>query len=577
VSRLALTLVLGLAVLASGVAAALGAPGDRDTSFGTGGLRVLDFGGEDGATDVVVQPDGKIVMASFGGDTAAFRITRLNADGSPDAGFGAGGTATPDFGALGGEYATAVALVPDGKVVVVGYVDNGVGAGFDVAVLRLLANGQPDASFDGDGRLTIDLGESETASALAVAPDGGIVVGGTSTNGMLVMRLTATGAFDPGFNNGAPVQFNPVPQSLFVFGGGMVRLPDGSVVLATTILTGDASADVALTRLTPAGAVDPGFSGGGVALHDLGGNDFAGRIARQPDGKLVMAARTGPGGLFSVARFTADGAIDAGFGNGGRVGVDAGGTPPADVLVQANGKLVVIGYNDGARAHVMRVQPGGTLDSTFNGNGQLSNVFGGSEDLGRAGALQQNGGILIAGQTNANAVVARLQGDGSPGGPAALPGGGPGGGGPGGGGGGGGGPTVPRCSGKRATIVGTNRSERLKGTRRADVIVALGGNDKIAGGRGNDVICAGDGNDSIDGGDGSDRLYGQNGKDKLGGAGGNDSLSGGGGNDQLGGGGGKDSLTGGDGKDKLSGGGGRDKCAGGGGRDSASCERAQGL
>jgi uncharacterized delta-60 repeat protein len=577
-TRAALTSLLALALFASGLAVALAAPGDPDPGFGTSGKRVLDYGGEDSATDVVVQPDGKVLTASYGGDPSAFQITRLDPDGSPDAGFGAGGTATPDFGALGGEYATAMALGPDGKVVVVGLVDNGVGAGFDVAVLRLLANGQPDASFDGDGMLIVNLGESETADAVAVKPDGGIVVGGTSTGGLLVMSLTATGANDPGFNNGTPLQFNPVPQSLFVFGGGMVRLPDGSLVLATTIQTGEGSAEVALARLTPTGSLDPGFAGDGVALHDLGGDDFAGRIALQPDGKLVMAARTGAGGLFSVARFTSDGAIDAGFGNGGRVGVDVGGTPPADVLVQANGKLLAIGYNDGGRATVMRVQPGGTLDSTFSGDGQMTDVFGGSEDSGRAGALQQNGGILIAGQTNANAVVARLQGDGSAGGPAPLPGGGPGGGGPGGGPGGGGLPQVgvPLCGGKRATIVGTARSDRLKGTRRADVIVALGGNDRVAGGSGSDLICAGEGNDKVDGGAGNDRLFGQAGRDALGGAGGSDLLDGGPGNDALGGGPGSDRLLGQAGRDRLTGGPGKgDRCAGNAGRDTASCERGR--
>jgi uncharacterized delta-60 repeat protein len=391
---------------------------------------------------------------------------------------------------------------------------------------------------------------------------------------MLVTSLTATGAPDPGFNNGAPLVFNPVPQSLFVFGGGMVRLPDGSIVLATTIQTGEESADVALARLTPAGSLDSGFSDDGVALHDLGGNDFAGKLALQPDGKLVMAARTGPAGLLSVARFTSDGGIDSGFGNGGRVGIDVGGTPPADVVVQANGKLLAIGYNDGGRATVMRVQPGGTLDSTFSGNGQVSDVFGGTEDLGRAGALQANGGILIAGQTNLNAAVARLQGDGQAGGPVGLPGGG----GPGGGPGGGSQSTkgVPRCGGKRATIVGTARKDKLRGTRGADVIVALGGADTVAGGGGKDLICGGDGDDRLDGGTGNDLLFGQSGKDRLGGAAGNDRLQGGPGNDALGGGPGKDKLLGESGRDQLSGGPGKgDRCAGNAGRDTLSCERGR--
>ena len=351
-------------------------------------------------------------------------------------------------------------------------------------------------------------------------------------------------------------------------------LGDGSIVLATTIQTGEESADVALARLTPAGSLDSGFSDDGGALHDLGGNDFAGKLALQPDGKLVMAARTGPAGLLSVARFTSDGGIDSGFGNGGRVGVDVGGTPPGDVVVQANGKLLVIGYNDGGRATVMRVQPGGTLDSTFSGNGQVSDVFGGIEDLGRAGALQANGGILIAGQTNLNAVVARLQGDGQAGGPVGLPGGG----GPGGGPGGGSQSTkgVPRCGGKRATIVGTARKDKLRGTRGADVIVALGGADTVAGGGGKDLICGGDGDDRLDGGTGNDVLFGQSGKDRLGGAAGNDRLQGGAGNDALGGGPGKDKLLGQSGRDQLSGGPGKgDHCAGNAGRDTLSCERGR--
>jgi Ca2+-binding RTX toxin-like protein len=126
-------------------------------------------------------------------------------------------------------------------------------------------------------------------------------------------------------------------------------------------------------------------------------------------------------------------------------------------------------------------------------------------------------------------------------------GGGPGGGGPGGDGRGGGG--GPLCGGKVATIVGTNRSERITGTRRADVVVALGGNDRIKGGRGNDVICAGAGNDTVSGGDGSDRVAGGAGNDRLAGGKGNDRLSGQNGRDTLLGHGGRDTLSGGAGRD----------------------------
>lgn len=96
---------------------------------------------------------------------------------------------------------------------------------------------------------------------------------------------------------------------------------------------------------------------------------------------------------------------------------------------------------------------------------------------------------------------------------------------------------TPRCLGKRATIVGTNRGETIRGTAGADVIVALGGADTINARGGNDRICGGRGNDRILGGAGNtDYLFGQGGDDQLFGAGGFDFLSGGPGDDLLNGG-----------------------------------------
>ena len=172
----------------------------------------------------------------------------------------------------------------------------------------------------------------------------------------------------------------------------------------------------------------------------------------------------------------------------------------------------------------------------------------------------------------------------------------------------------PRCNGVKATIVGTNKSEKIKGTKKRDVIVARGGNDRINGGGGNDIICGDGGKDVIDGGPGQDYVHGGAGNDAIalgpgnGGIGygdagddalatgatgqalfggeGNDLLktawpvtllNGEGGNDQLYGGADPDQLIGGDGNDHLSGAGGDDvelnggfgvdTCDGGPGRD----------
>lgn len=112
-------------------------------------------------------------------------------------------------------------------------------------------------------------------------------------------------------------------------------------------------------------------------------------------------------------------------------------------------------------------------------------------------------------------------------------------------------PPPPRCAGKRPTIVGTARADKLRGTARADVIVGLGGNDKLRGLGGNDRICGGTGNDTASGGRGDDRVYGEDGNDRLGGDSGRDTIKGGAGRDRLKGGRGRDTLSGGSGNDQL--------------------------
>jgi len=95
---------------------------------------------------------------------------------------------------------------------------------------------------------------------------------------------------------------------------------------------------------------------------------------------------------------------------------------------------------------------------------------------------------------------------------------------------------VPRCFGKKATIVGTTKADHIKGTAKADVVVGLGGSDVIKGLGGGDRICGGNGSDKLIGGDRDDALVGEAGNDTLSGGGGNDGLFGGAGNDTFNGG-----------------------------------------
>jgi uncharacterized delta-60 repeat protein len=450
-------------------------------------------------------------------------------------------------------------------------------------------NGSADLSFGGgSGAGLADFGGDEEGDAMAVAPDGKIVVAGSAfgkdTDSVVVARFTAAGDNDTSFGtagtDGAAPDFGASADTHAVAIQG-----DGKIVVAGNIAAGTKEHFLVARLDDPSGAPDNGFSGGHMTV-DFGGSfEGANALLVQPDGKIVVAGTTDAGGTddFAIARLGTDGKLDPTFGDGGKATLDFGASDDqaTALALQQNGKIVVVGQRkkgQGANLAdiaVARLQPNGTKDPSFGSGGQTL-VDLGRNEFGTSVTLQGDGKIVVAGNsvnpTNQGVVVARLLGD-----PVTGGGTGPGTGTP--------GTKVPRCLGRKATIIGTSGRDRLKGTRKADVIVGLGGKDTIKGGGGKDRICSGGGNDHISGqgggdrlsggagndgisaGSGNDRASGGAGKDKILGGAGKDLLSGGGGNDKLLGQGGRDRLKGGAGRDRLVGGAGRDKLAGGPGRD----------
>jgi uncharacterized delta-60 repeat protein len=537
---MAVSVVVALAASA-GVAGA--APGDLDPSFDGDGKTTFGYGGSDAANAVVVQPDGKIVLVGAGNANVDFAITRLNRDGSFDTSFDGDGTVGIDFG--GGDYAQAVALAPDGRIVVAGRTS----VNFAMAVARLNSDGSLDSSFDpggadGPGKKTFGAGDDE-ANAVLIAPDGKIVLAGTGGPKIdfEVVRLNPDGSFDTSFDGDGALGIDFGSKD---HGRAAALQPDGRVVVAGRTYD---DPRVAIARANPDGSVDDTFDGTGQKRFGYGGSDGAQAVALQPDGRIVVAGYGSADTVLAVTRLNPDGSFDPSFDGDGTTGIDFGGDDGASALALApNGKIVVAGIGMGGLGTgafaVARLQPGGSPDTTFSFDGKTTVDYGGF-DYANAVALAPDGKIVVAGHTSVNddVAVARLQGD-----PPAPKGGGPGAGGSGAGGtgaGGTGGPAagssrgagaVPRCAGRRATIVGTAGRDVLRGTSRADVIVALGGNDVVRAAKGNDIVCGGPGNDTLTGGSGRDRLIGDAGNDRL------------------------------------TGGGGRDICLGGSGRDRASCE-----
>jgi uncharacterized delta-60 repeat protein len=161
--------------------------GSLDTTFSGDGIVQTDVGAlfqagrSDGARDVLVQPDGKIVAGGFNEATYDFTFVRYNTNGSLDTTFDGDGIAFTDFSANPSEI-NAIALDSANRIVATGQVNPPSPTHFGIAVARLNPNGSPDTSFNGSGRTTITLANTnvsgERATSVLVQPNGAIVVTG---------------------------------------------------------------------------------------------------------------------------------------------------------------------------------------------------------------------------------------------------------------------------------------------------------------------------------------------------------------------------------------------------------------
>ena len=192
-------LALAALALALSVGLALGAPADLDTSFDGDGRRTIGYGGADSGQAVALQPDGKILVAGYGGSSTAMTVTRLNPDGSTDNELRRRRDApASNYERVGPHFASALAVQPDGNLVIVGETRHAAEAA-NVAVARLNPDGSPDLGFGGDGTRVIDLFGDDRGQAVALQPDGKILVagfGGAFGNAMTVTRLNPDGSTD---------------------------------------------------------------------------------------------------------------------------------------------------------------------------------------------------------------------------------------------------------------------------------------------------------------------------------------------------------------------------------------------
>jgi uncharacterized delta-60 repeat protein len=384
------------------------APGDLDLGFGGGTGKVTTAIGasDDAGNSVIQQVDGKLVVAGYSsnGSNWDFALVRYNADGSLDTSFDGDGKVTTDFGAST-DAGNSVIQQADGKLVVAGYSDNG--GNYDFALVRYNADGSLDTGFDGDGKVTTDIGGSnDVGNSVIQQADGKLVVAGYSYNGsnwdFALARYNADGSLDTSFDGDGKVT-TAIGASTDV-GYSVIQQADGKLVVAGYSWNGS-NDDVALVRYNTDGSLDTGFDGDGKVTTAIGtGYDEGYSVIQQADGKLVVAGTSynGSSNDFALVRYNADGSLDASFDGDGKVTTAIGGSDDVglSVIQQADGKLVVAGYShNGSDSDValVRYNADGSLDTGFDGDGKVTTAIGGSYDAGNSVIQQADGKLVVAG------------------------------------------------------------------------------------------------------------------------------------------------------------------------------------
>jgi uncharacterized delta-60 repeat protein len=296
--------------------------GTLDPTFDTDGKVTTGFGfGEDYGGEIALQPDGKIIVAgsSEQGGHWDFALARYNSDGSLDATFDADGKVLTDFTGRR-DFGAAVVLQPDGKIVVAGRSESGNNV--DFALARYNSDGSLDQSFDVDGTVISDFAKGDFGYDVVLQPDGKIILAGAilihDGGDFALVRYNSDGSLDTSFDSDGIVTTDLSPEDT---PHEVLLQPDGKMILAGASLSTNASApidgiikggggdsghDFALARYNSDGSLDVTFDSDGIIETDFSNGDDAGQAAAlQPDGKIILGgySHNGLDYDFALARY----------------------------------------------------------------------------------------------------------------------------------------------------------------------------------------------------------------------------------------------------------------------------------
>lgn len=340
--------------------------GSVDNDFGLNGNVTTVINGEDDiAFSGALQADGKIIAAGYTltGTNYDFVMVRYNPDGTRDPTFGMDGIIITDFNG-GNDIVNQVLIEPDGDIILIGYTGDDEFDEIDMAFAKYKPDGTPDHTFGGDGLVIVPASDPklwDIAYAVAVQADGRLVIVGSSEiynpvttevkEEIIVLRLDGNGALDNTFGNSGVVELE-IGQHRDV-ATSIVINSEGKIIVLAESRTNSGYSDLVIVRFTSFGALDTTFGTNGMTVVSFDNTDDKGySLVLQPDQKILAGGYTarsnGSKVDYALARFDSNGFLDNTFGNGGKVTVDFQGSFDygAAIVLQQNGNIVMAGSSN---------------------------------------------------------------------------------------------------------------------------------------------------------------------------------------------------------------------------------------
>jgi uncharacterized delta-60 repeat protein len=389
---------------------AMATPGDLDETFSGNGKEGYDIGGGvQGATDIAIQRDRKILLSGFGRRTSAgpsgFAVLRLLPNGRPDRSYGRAGVAihTIENAHPSNQLATSIALQRSGAAIVGGGVSVGT-TELVPTIERFKPNGALDRSFGENGATVLDQLGDARISDLAVLPGGDVIavatVGQYLFEGVCctgaVIRFDRDGRLDTSFAGDGIAE---APGFLYL---DLAVDRSSHTIAVTGAQVAEPDRDTAVAKYRLDGSLDSSFGDGGIVISDLGSRDEGIDLDIQTDGKLVVAGqRCGEKRCRSqLVRYRQNGRLDASFSDDGHLAINpAGGAEGGFVALQPGGGilLTVETREEGFffRFGLARFTAGGRRDRSFASDGFQVTAVG--DSIPRASMMYGSRRLLVAG------------------------------------------------------------------------------------------------------------------------------------------------------------------------------------